>query len=116
MDAVAEVVIQRALNLCANSSASADIQALQSQAMRMSSIGSVLISSSRAVATPTSHAITSAPTPTPTGTEPWSSMTTSGWDEGDWKSVLSTASWAPEFSSYIIAGKNLFLTLWQCSL
>jgi len=99
------------LNLCENTTVSADIAALQSQASRMSVLGAELATTTDpALASLTrsiNMAITSPPTAASgshTGTPAWMTMT--GDDENaSWQSVLSTATWASDYYSYKSAGK-----------
>ena len=96
------------IDLCEDSPASDEVQALQSQASRISDLGSRLAT---VTATPTtnSHGITAAPTATMTGTRTRTgthSWSTEDWDSESWTSILATATWASRYLSRISAGEN----------
>lgn len=94
------------LNWCDNTTVAGEIQALQSQASIMSVLGAELATTTNsALASMTGSftmAITSPPSTTHTS-EPWETMTGDG---TAWKSILSTASWAPAYYSLSAASAS----------
>ena len=103
--ALLEADIAKIINACADSPASTQVEALQSQASRISLLASMLVTTTASPTTSISHAITPAPTGTWTGTHSWS---TSDWDNESWTSILATASWAPYYYSRVSRGQNHF--------
>ena len=99
--------VAKVISLCADSPASEQVQALESQASRISVLASRLATAS---ASPTSsHAITAAPTSTSLSPATATGTYSRGISDSDgesWSSVLATASWASDYYSQISQGQN----------
>jgi hypothetical protein len=107
-----EQVLVNILNLCENTSVSTEIEALQSQASRMSVLGNQLATTTDPALgsmTSTIHMITAAPTGSATLTAMPSWVTDEGTNTS-WESILSTATWASDYYAYKSAGRHLDLS------
>ncbi|KAL2070988.1 hypothetical protein VTL71DRAFT_14014 [Oculimacula yallundae] len=95
-----EVVMINIINLCNNTTVSPQVSALQSQASRISRMGVMLASATLNVTV----SITSTAQPlTTSGAEFWRTVDS---NNPSFQSVLATATWAPEFSSWKAAAST----------
>lgn len=92
-----EVALMNILNLCENTTVSTDIQALQSQASRISAWGENIATTT---ADGASSSLTITPTPTTTKGD-WDAMASGN---PSWTTILSTATWASKYSARKSAG------------
>ncbi|PVH78925.1 hypothetical protein DL98DRAFT_655798 [Cadophora sp. DSE1049] len=89
-----EVVMINIINLCDNTTVAPQVSALQSQASRISRMGVFLAS---ATLSATASTTTSTPVATTYGAEFWK---TADSNNPSFQSLLATATWAPDYSSW----------------